>query len=105
MTWYAKIENNKVTDVTFVSSTLDSNWLYREFGGTWLKCDENGLIRNLLPAVGFTYSAEKDAFYPPQPFPSWVFNESNLSWNAPVAVPSNNSVCTWDESTISWVCL
>jgi hypothetical protein len=102
MTWYAKIQNNKVTDVTFVADNLDSNWLYREFGGVWLKCDEKGLIRNLLPSVGFTYDEMKDAFYPPQPFTSWIFDEDAGWWKPPIDAPADD-IYIWDESTISWV--
>ena len=102
MAWYAKIQNNIVVEVTFVVDNLDSDWLYREFSGTWLKCDEQGAIRNLFPAVGFTYDKGKDAFLPPQPFASWKLNEQSCLWNAPVAMPTDGKQYTWDEATTAW---
>jgi hypothetical protein len=103
MAWYAKIENNKVVEVTFLVDTLDNGWLYREFGGTWLKCDEQGTIRNIFPAVGFTYDKEEDAFYPPQPFASWTYDEAKKYWVPPVAYPTDGKEYTWNEDAINWV--
>ena len=103
MAWYAKIENNKVIEVTFVVDNLDSNWLYREYGGAWLKCDEKGVIRKTFPAVGFTYDKEKDAFYPPQPYQSWILNEETCLWGPPIPYPDDGGQYGWDESTTSWV--
>ena len=103
MAWYAKIKNNKVAEVTFVVDTLDGDWLYREFGGTWLKCDEKGAIRNLFPAVGFTYDKEKDAFLPPQPYASWTYDEAKKYWVSPVAYPTDGKRYKWDEATTNWI--
>lgn len=103
MAWYAKIENNKVVEVTFLVDTLDNGWLYREFGGTWLKCDEKGEIRNIFPTVGFTYDKEQDAFYPPKPFASWLLNEDTCLWDAPVAYPTDGKIYVWNEETTNWV--
>jgi len=102
MAWYAKIENDKVAEVTFVVDTLDSNWLYREHGGTWLKCDEAGAIRSLFPAVGYTYDAGRDAFIPPKPFPSWLLDENTCLWSAPVAYPDDSKPYAWDETSTAW---
>jgi hypothetical protein len=66
MAWYAKIENNKVIEVTFVVDNLDSNWLYRECGGKWLKCTEDGSLRKLFPAIGFIYDENEDVFCYPE---------------------------------------
>lgn len=103
MAWYAKIENNKVIEVTYLVDNLDSNWLYREYGGTWLKCDEKGVIRKTFPAVGFTYDKEKDAFYPPQPFASWTYDEAKKYWVSPVAYPTDGQSYKWDETVENWI--
>lgn len=102
MAWYAKIENSKVVDVTFVVDNLDSAWLYREFGGTWLKCAEDGSIRKIFPSVGFEYSVEDDAFIPTQPYPSWVFNKQTYLWECPVAYPNDGGRYTWNEANQTW---
>jgi hypothetical protein len=103
MAWYAKIENSTVVEVTFVVDLIDSNWLYREFGGTWLKCNENGEIRSLFPAVGFTYDKVKDAFLQPQPYASWTYDEVKKYWVSPVAYPDDGKQYKWDEATTNWI--
>lgn len=37
---------------------------------------------------------------PPQPFPSWVWDEG---WSAPVPYPDDSEVYVWDEDSLSWV--
>lgn len=103
MAWYAKIENSTVVEVTYLVDSLDSDWLYREQGGTWLKCDENGAIRSLFPAVGFTYDKAKDAFCPPQPFASWTYDEAKKYWVAPVAYPTDGKTYTWNDNQQQWI--
>tara|TARA_R100001460_G_scaffold9580_2_gene22957 strand:- start:3302 stop:3772 length:471 start_codon:yes stop_codon:yes gene_type:complete len=36
-------------------------------------------------------------------YASWVFNETNCAFDAPVAYPEDGQVYTWDEDTVSWV--
>lgn len=103
MAWYAKVENNLVVEVTYLVATKDSDWLHREYGGTWLRCSENGDIRKCFPSVGFTYDPQTDAFVPPQPFASWLYNSDKCQWYAPVPYPNDGKRYRWDESTQSWV--
>ena len=103
MAWYAKIENNIVTNVLYLVDTKDSDWLYREYGGTWLRCTEDGSIRQCFPNIGFAYDVDRDAFVPPQPFPSWVFIANTCQWAAPTAYPDDNNKYIWDETSTSWV--
>jgi hypothetical protein len=103
MAWYAKIQNDMVSEVTYVIDNLDSEWLYREYGGTWLKCDENGAIRDLFPTVGFIYDKESDAFRPQQPFASWTYDKEKKYWVSPVAYPNDGKLYSWDETTKNWI--
>jgi hypothetical protein len=54
-------------------------------------------------AVGYSYDAQRDAFIPPKPFASWLLNEDTCQWQAPVAIPTDGSMYSWDEATTSWV--
>lgn len=36
-------------------------------------------------------------------FPSWVFNETNCSFESPVEYPRDSKYYQWDESIINWV--
>ena len=103
MAWYAKVADGLVVDVLYLVDNLDGDWLYREYGGTWLRCAEDGSIRNLFPAPGYTYDRDTDAFYPPQPYPSWVYNPMQKQWVAPVPYPNDGKRYRWDEATTSWV--
>ncbi len=103
MAWYAKIEIEKVVEIIYVIDSRDSEWLYREFSGNWIKCDEQGKIRNNFPSVGFIYNKEKDCFYQSQPFSSWTLNEQTCLWDAPTPYPIDDKLYKWDEPTTSWV--
>ena len=52
---------------------------------------------------GGTYDESRDAFIDPQPYPSWVLNETTCLWDAPVAYPDDGGRYEWDENTTSWV--
>jgi hypothetical protein len=68
----------------------------------WKQTSYNNKIRKNYAGLGYTYDAQRDAFIPPPPFPSWVLNEETCLWQAPVARPAGDAMWTWDESTLSW---
>ena len=61
-------------------------------------------FRKNFAGVGYTYDSSRDAFIPPQPFPSWALNETTCLWEAPSPYPSDDpgTVYRWDETTTSW---
>jgi len=59
-------------------------------------------FRKNYAGIGYTYDAQRDAFIPPQPFPSWVLDEETCLWQAPVARPAGDAMWSWDEGTLSW---
>jgi hypothetical protein len=60
-------------------------------------------LRKNYAGIGYTYDAQRDAFIPPKPFPSWVLNETTCLWDAPVAYPTDGQFYQWDESVTNWV--
>ena len=52
--------------------------------------------------IGFVYDATRDAFYPPQPYPSWTLNEKTCLWEAPVDYPDDKKFYDWNEEKKSW---
>lgn len=38
----------------------------------------------------------------PKPFASWILN-ADAQWEAPVTMPTDGQMYTWDEATTSWV--
>lgn len=103
MAWYAKIKNDVVSEVMFVVDSLDSDWLYREHGGTWLKCSEDGSIRGCFPSVGFSYNRDEDEFRAPQPFASWSYDQTKKCWVAPASYPEDGKIYTWEKAKQQWI--
>jgi hypothetical protein len=115
MSHFAKIdENNVVTQVVVVDNkdTADAFGVEKEhigaahlekiLGGTWKQTSYNGNIRKNYAGIGYTYRADIDAFVPPKPFASWLLN-ANAQWEAPVAMPTDGNMYTWDEEAVNWV--
>lgn len=59
-------------------------------------------FRKNFAGIGYTYDPTRDAFIPPQPFPSFILNETTCLWDAPTPMPETGN-WTWDETTLSWV--
>jgi hypothetical protein len=118
MAHFARLnEINKVISVEVVVNEVitdsDGNeqeqvgidFLTQHNGGVgWYKqTSYNGTFRKNYAGIGYTYDATRDAFIPPQPFPSWTLNEDTCQWDSPVAYPDDDKFYTWDESTTNWV--
>ena len=58
-------------------------------------------FRKNYAGVGYTYDPVRDAFYAPQPFESWTFNEDSCLWECPVEKPEGQY--WWKEDTQEWV--
>ena len=72
-------------------------------GLTSKRTSYNGNYRKNYAGVGYTYDADRDAFIPPKPYPSWVLNEDTCRWDPPVPYPSDGNRYTWDEDNGTWV--
>jgi hypothetical protein len=64
--------------------------------------DQSKSLRKNYAGVGYSYDQQRDAFIPPQPFPSWTLNETSCLWEAPVAMPSDGKAYMWDEDSAAW---
>ena len=63
--------------------------------------DQSKALRFNYAGIGFTYDETRDAFIPPQPYPSWVLDEGTCLWVAPIPMPDGDYV--WDEDAGDWV--
>lgn len=107
--------NNEVLRVVVVANqeTLDAegneqesigiNFCQELLGGTWVQTSYNKTIRKNYAGIGDTYDSTRDAFIPPQPYASWVLDESTCLWGAPTPYPDDGLDYIWDEATTSWV--
>ena len=62
-------------------------------------------LRKNYCGPGFIYHPPPiDGFSPPQPFPSWTFNESTCQYEPPTPMPTEDykKIYQWDENTTSW---
>jgi len=79
-----------------------SNWKqtsYNTIGGTH-KLGGTPFRKNFA-GIGYTYDAVKDAFIPPTPFPSWIFNEGTANWDPPVTYPSSTTYIELNDGVAS----
>lgn len=111
MAHYAKVnggivEQVIVAEADFFDTFVDSSpgaWIqtsYNTYGGV----HSNGgtPLRKNYAAIGYTYDATRDAFYAPQPYPSWTLNDTSCLWEAPTAMPTDGKWYEWNEDTTSW---
>lgn len=123
MAHFAKIdENNIVTHVLVVPDEEEHRGqdylaIDLSLGGTWKKCsynthagehtsgDPTKALRKNYPGIGYSYDKQRDAFIPPQPYPSWLLDESTCLWNPPVPCPTDGQQYSWDEDNQQWVLL
>jgi hypothetical protein len=100
-------EDNIVTEViTGIDETeliegLDPEIWYGNFRGqTCKRTSYNSNIRGTYAGIGYSYNEEEDIFVIPQPYSSWIRNGS--FWEAPVPMPTDDKIYTWNEDKISW---
>ena len=107
MAHFAELDdNNTVLRVVVVSDEHEhrgEEYLRDDcgLGGRWIQTSYNHKIRKRFAGQGMIYDAVADVFYPKKPFPSWVKDESEFIWKAPVDRPKGRYI--WDEPTTSWV--
>tara|TARA_R110000868_G_scaffold17474_2_gene76635 strand:+ start:1008 stop:1337 length:330 start_codon:yes stop_codon:yes gene_type:complete len=107
MSHFAKVVNNIVTQVIVAEQdfvdTQDGTWVqtsYNTYGG--VHSGGKTPLRKNYAGIGSTYDSTKDAFYSPQPYPSWTLNEDSCIWQPPTPMPEDG-MCYWDEDTLSWI--
>ena len=59
-------------------------------------------FRKNYAGIGYSYDQTRDAFIAPQPFASWILNETTCQWEAPVALPDTENRYNWNEETKQW---
>lgn len=112
MAHYAKV-NNGIVEQVIVAEAEFFNTFVDSSPGQWLQTSYNthgGIhtlggtpLRKNYAGIGYTYDAQRDAFIPPKPYPSWLLNDDTCLWNPPVPYPDDGKQYTWDEATTSWV--
>ena len=107
MAHYAKVNDGIVEQVIVAEQafidTQEGTWVqtsYNTHGG--VHTNGGTPLRKNYAGIGYTYDATRDAFYAPQPYPSWTLNDDSCFWEAPTAMPNDGNSYTWNEETTSW---
>ena len=115
MAHFTKINLDNIVEQVIVvnnSVLLDENGIEKEFKGieflnslfgyaNWVQTSYNGNFRKQYAGVGYTYDSTKDKFIAPQPFNSWTL-DSDDDWQPPTPCPTDGSIYSWNEETLSW---
>ena len=120
MAHYEKVLNGIVTKVIvaeedFFNEFVDDSpgkWIqtsYNTRGGVHYKPnsnipsdDQSKALRKNYAGIDWIYDEGKDAFYPPQPYSSWIIDESTGWWKAPTSIPDDGNKYEWYETSKSW---
>ena len=107
MTHFAKIENDTVTQVIVAEQDFidwqPGEWVQTSYNTRGGQHPEGRPLRKNYAGVGYSYDRQKDAFIPPQPFPSWTLNDETCLWDAPVPYPEGEERWLWNEELQNWV--
>ena len=120
MSHFAKVLDGKVVQIisaepefftTFVDSS-PGNWIQTSYNtrggahylsdGVTLSNTQGKALRKNYAGLGFTYDQLRDAFIPPQPYPSWVLNEDTCLWDPPSPYPTDGALYKWNEEWKTW---
>lgn len=113
MAHFANVENGIVNKVIVVENDIcgdsfpESELIGQSFissigiEGVWLQTSYNKNFRGKFAGKGMMYSSEKDCFYGPSPFDSWVLDSSG-DWKSPIPYPSDGKEYYWNEVSQSW---
>lgn len=116
MAHYAQLDENNIVVNVFVGKDEDEfhpdvkDWeeyynakrtSYNTFAGQ----HKNGGIpfRKNYAGIGYTYDPVRDAFIPPQTFPSWILDEATCQWQPPLPMPLDGKLYEWSEEDGNWI--
>jgi hypothetical protein len=121
MAHFAKIEDGIVTQVNVIDEEYFAANRETRYTGQWVQTsyntrggvhynpetnepseDQSKALRKNYAGIGFTYDEDRDAFIPPKPFDSWLLDEDTCLWNAPVPMPEDGTMYTWNEENQNW---
>jgi len=111
MSHFCKVLDGKVMQVIvaekeFFDTYVDSSpgeWIQTSYNTHGNQHPEGRPLRGNYAGIGYTYDRTNDVFYAPQPYASWVLDNTTWTWKAPVAMPTDDKRYLWDEATTNWV--
>lgn len=108
---FAKVQDGLVTQVIVAEQDFIDSGAVGD-SSAWIQTSYNTIgnqhtlggtpMRGNYAGIGYTYDADNDVFYAPQPYPSWSLNNTTWLWEAPVAMPTDG-MYAWNETDLAWV--
>jgi len=90
------IDSGKVGEPkNWIQTSYNTSEGQHKLGGTPLRKNYAG--------IGFKYDKTRDAFIPPKPFESFVFDEEKCVYCPPIEMPKDGKNYTWNEKIRGWV--
>ena len=92
---------NEAAGRTFCTNLLGGvRWIQ-----TWQNANGLRSKRLIFASPNFTYNATADIFITYQPYAGWIYNSTDLIWEAPVAKPTSPSdaIWSWQDASQSWI--
>lgn len=108
MSHFAELDDNNVVLRVIV---IDPDEVAKR-SGRWVRTyydaaqrDDPSAFAFNFAGVGHTYDVGRRAFVLPQPYPSWVFDETTCRWMPPSPLPDspNDERWRWSEELRAWV--
>lgn len=110
MSHFAKVNNEGIVEQVIVAEqdfidTLPdaTSWIQTSYNTNGGQHPEGRPLRKNYAGIGHIYDKQRDAFYAPKPFDSWILNEETCIWEAPVPLPQDGKMYKWDEEAGSWI--
>lgn len=112
------VEQVIVAEQDFIDALPDkTSWVQTSYNTHGGKHPEGRPLRKNYAGIGYIYDPQRDAFYTPRPYPSWILNEETCLWEPPVPMPSDAvdpitaklypdtglKVYVWDEPQQNWI--
>ena len=111
MAHFAKVQEGIVIKVIVAESDFFKTFVDNE-PGEWVQTSYNTRggkhldggkpLRKNYAGIGHTYDEDRDAFYSPKPYASWILNETTCEWDPPVPYPEDGKIYIWDETNTKW---
>ena len=105
VTQVISVSNNDAPDPAPANSEPTGQAFIASIGltGRWVQTSYNGRFRKNYAGIGYTYDEARDAFIPPQPYPSWLLDETTCLWQPPVPYPNDtDATWQWNETLQQW---
>ena len=98
------VEQVIVAEQDYIDTLPDkTSWVQTSYNTHGNQHPEGRPLRKNYAGIGFKYDVARDAFIPPQPYPSWVLNEDTCRWDPSIPCPNDGKLYDWDEQQLNWI--